>query len=306
MTALNLSRPIGVSAQMWRVNAALLPGIFALCFCFGPRVLLHVLVASMTAVSIEAVVMRLRGLPHAPPLRDGSVVLMGLILGCGVAPYASPLVTISATGVAVLVGKHVYGGLGNNLFNPAMVGYAFMLVCFPLESSQWRPAVDGVTGATVLAFSHTQFSLGYLRAEFMQAPAWPGMTPWPALGFALGGLGLVALRIVRYRIPVSMLLAFVVTSLVFFSMDPSTHLSPLTHLMSGSLVMAAFFVATDPVTSPVTPRGQLLFGAGIGVLVCLLRMYGAYPDGVAFAVLMMNCSAAWLDGVAQPYSRRIS
>lgn len=306
MTALNLPRPVGVSAQMWRVNAALLPGILALCFCFGPRVLMHVLVASVTAVSIEALVMRVRRLPQAPPLLDGSVVLLGLILGCGAAPYASPLVTISATGVAVLVGKHVYGGLGNNLFNPAMVGYAYMLVCFPLESSQWRPAVDGVTGATVLTFSKAQLSLGYLRAEFMQVPAWPGLTPWPALGFALGGLGLVALGIVRWRIPVSMLLAFAATALVFFTIDPSTHLPPLTHLLSGSLVMAAFFVATDPVTSPVTPRGQLLFGAGIGVLVYLLRVYGAYADGVAFAVLMMNVSAAWLDGVAQPYSRRIS
>lgn len=312
-----LPRPVSVARQMWCVVGAMVPGVVLLALDAGPRLLLHVLAAWFTAVAAEAGVLLLRRLPLRPPVTDGSVVVLAMLLGIGAAPFASPLVTICATLVAVLVGKHVYGGLGNNLFNPAMVGYAFMLVCFPLEATLWRVPVDGVSGATLLEFSRSEFALGYLREEFLSGWRYvgrgliadsggPALNPWPVLAFAAGGLYLMSVGIVRWRIPVSLLAAFTLTAMVYFAVDPSRQLPPITHVFSGSVVLAAFFVATDPVTSPVTPRGQLLFGAGVGILIYLLRVHGAFADGVAFAVLMMNASAAWLDGVAQPYSRRIS
>lgn len=315
-----LPRPASVANQMWHVVGAMVPGAACLVLAAGPRVMVHVLTAWAAAVMAEGCVLAMRRQPLRPPVVDGSVGVLAILIGIGAAPFASPLVTVCATLVAVLVGKHVYGGLGNNLFNPAMVGYAFMLVCFPLETTLWRAPVDGISGATLLEFSRSEFALGYLRDEFLQGFGFGGyvgrgrlanadaaaLNPWPALAFAVGGMYLLARGIIRWRIPAALLVAFTLTSVVYFAVDPSRQLPPLTHLLSGSVMLAAFFVATDPVTSPVTPRGQLLFGCGVGVLIYLLRVHGAFADGVAFAVLMMNASAAWLDGVAQPYSRRLT
>lgn len=304
-----LGRPVfRVGRQMRLVLAALVPGVVTASVIYGPRVPLHLAVALIAALGCEYLMTRARGTDPSVPIADGSVLVLAVLVATAIAPSASVLITVAAVGIGVVFGKHVYGGLGCNLFNPAMVGYAFVLACFPAELSNW-PVPDGSSGATLLEYARTQFALGYLREEVLAA-APVGIIgargqEIVALAFGIGGLALLATRTIHWRIPAATLSGFVIAATVAYALDPSRALGPLTHLFSGSIVLAAFFVATDPVSSPVTRRGQLLFGLGVGVLVYLVRVAGAYADGVAFAVLMMNASAPWLDGIGQPYSRRI-
>jgi len=296
--------------QMRAVLFAMVPGFAVSVAAFGPRVLIHLAVAIVAAMAFEYAMLKARRTDPSVPLADGSVLVLAAIVAVAVSPLASPLITLAGVAIGVVVGKHVYGGLGSNVFNPAMVGYAFVLACFPAELARWPVGIDGASGATLLEVARSQFALGFLKDEFL-AGAPVGRIgaighEWVALAFGAGGLALVVARVVDWRIPAATLAGFVVAAAIGEALDPSRSLGPLTHLASGSIVMAAFFVATDPVSSPVTRRGRVLFGLGVGVLIFLVRTEGSFADGVAFAVLMMNASAPWLDGIGQPYSRRIS
>jgi electron transport complex protein RnfD len=232
---------------------------------------------------------------------------------------------------AIVVAKHLYGGLGYNPFNPAMVGYVVLLISFPLEMSTW-PSVQGIaesgltisetarfvftetlptgisldalSGATPLDAVKTQLAMGRALDE-IGTGAMFGMVAgkgweWISLAFLGGGLWLVYTRTAAWQIPVAMLTSIAVLSLVFYLMDPQTHASPWFHLFSGATLYGAFFIATDPVSASTTPRGRLLYGAGIGVLTYVIRSVGGYPDGVAFAVLLMNITAPTIDYYTQP------
>jgi electron transport complex protein RnfD len=211
------------------------------------------------------------------------------------------------TAVAVLLAKHAYGGLGQNPFNPAMAGYAVLLVSFPLEMTQW-PAPDAgwdaITGATALDTLRTGLRESYTMQEIMAGPAFGRVGAsggeWVNLAALAGGLYLLARRVIRWHIPVAVLAGLAVPAALAHLFDPGAHAGAAFHLASGAAMLGAFFIATDPVSAATSDRGRLVFGAGIGLLTWIIRSWGGFPDGVAFAVLLMNLAVPLIDRYSVP------
>ena len=314
--------PSTAHVMRW-VIAATLPGLAVMTLYFGLGVLSNVLIAALWAVAAEALILRLRHRPIWPTLNDSSALLTGVLLGASLPP-ASPW-WLMGVGViaAVVVAKQLYGGLGHNPFNPAMVGYALLLVSFPTHMTLWAPpqplwpdslwpqilgsvpvsALDALSGATPLdAFKHKGDAV--LASEFWASSPLPEGTlnAWRniALAWLAGGVVLIVKRLISWHIPVAMLGSMTLLSALFYASDTSHFASPLFHLLTGATLFGAFFIATDPVSAATSRRGKLLYGAGIGVLVILIRNLGGYPDAVAFAVLLMNLCVPLLDIYSVP------
>lgn len=319
------------SGVMQQVLLACVPGIAVLCFYFGPGVLINLTLASLTAIGCEAAVLKLRQRPLPFYLKDCSALVTAVLLGIALPPYCPWWLVVVGTASAILLGKQLYGGLGYNPFNPAMVGYVILLISFPVEMTQWAsPApvlqnsdglpdlfssvrhaflatpLDGVTGATPLDLFKQ--NSGQLVTDFYQQNAlfsqgrlagagWE----WVNVAFLAGGLYLLGRKIFTWHTPVSMLATIALLSAVFYDGGSSNSGgSPLFHLFSGATMLGAFFIATDPVSSAVSTRGRLIYGAGIGALVYLIRVWGNYPDAVAFSVLLMNIAAPFIDYYTVP------
>ena len=319
---------------MLQVLAATLPGIILLTWFFGWGTLINILLAGSFALLIEAGILRLRQRPVAFYLNDGSALVTAWLLALALPPYAPWWLVLVATGFALIFGKHLYGGLGQNPFNPAMLGYAVVLVSFPVEMTSWpvwrgieglQPALsstlglldglqrvfapgslpaDGWATATALDIvkNNNSLTLDELRAA---EPALGSFASrgweWVALAWLAGGLFLIYKRIYSWHAPVGMLAALAVMSLLFWNGSGSgSNGSPLFHLLGGATMLGAFFIITDPVSGATSPRGRLLFGAGVGILVYVIRVWGNYPDAVAFAVLLMNLCAPTIDYYTAP------
>ncbi|MCI0590847.1 MAG: electron transport complex subunit RsxD [Gammaproteobacteria bacterium] len=325
------SEPHSVSSIMRQVLYALVPGIALYVWFFGFGIVINCLLATSVALVSEGIMLRLRKRPVTPFLTDGSAVVTAVLLALAMPPYAPWWVTSIAAIFAIVIAKHLYGGLGYNPFNPAMAGYALVLISFPAEMTTWplphmlsemRPGfidsamiifadqptgalkLDALTGATPLA--HVKSELGNMRmvSEAVGAPIF-GMLggkgwEWLSLGYLLGGVWLLYKKIIKWQIPVSMLAGLFIMAVVFYLSDPEIYLSPVFHLFSGATMLGAFFIATDPVTAATTPLGRIIFGAGIGILTYVIRAWAAYPDGLAFAVLLMNAAAPTIDHYTQP------
>ena len=317
-----------VGQVMRRVLYAMLPGIAALIWFFGWGVLINLVIATVMALAAETAMLAARGKPLALHLGDCSAVVTAWLLAVALPPLAPWWLTTIGVLSAIVVAKHLYGGLGYNPFNPAMIGYVVLLISFPREMSTWLiphgvgqtqvmtlvetlraifvgvPEVDGLTGATPLDVLRTQMGLGLSVAEIRNSPVFGLVSghgwEWAALGFLLGGLWLVYSRAADWRIPAGMLGGLAIISTVFYLINPQQYAPPWFHLWSGAAIFGAFFIATDPVTASATPRGRLIYGAGIGVLVYIIRAFGGYPDGVAFSVLLMNIAAPTIDLYTQP------
>lgn len=326
-----VAQPGSVSAIMGQVLLALGLGIAAYVAYFGPAILVSLMLASVTALAAEAFILRLRGYPVAPFLKDGSALVTAWLLALSMPPLAPWWLVVGGTLFAIVVAKHLYGGLGSNLFNPAMAGYALLLVSFPAQMTQW-PAVemlarahlglgdalhyalfgqlppgvtlDALTMATPLDTLKTQLKLGHTVNEVLQMPLYGHVAgrggEVVAAAYLAGGLFLLARRIITWHVPVALLSGLFAAALWFHVYDPDRYVAPWFHLLSGGAMLGAFFIATDPVTGPATPVGKLVFGAAIGVLVYLIRTFGGYPDGVAFAVLIMNMAVPLIDAYTQP------
>ncbi len=319
------------SQLMKQVLFALLPGAIASYWFFGWGVVVNLLLACLTAVAAEAAVTALRSRPVLNTLRDNSALVTGVLLALSVPPLAPWWMPVLGTIFAILIAKHLYGGLGFNPFNPAMVGYVVLLISFPLEMSQWPAAidaatpvlnfsgtvalvflgtlpdaisVDGLTMATALDYSKTQLRLGQTMAELSASPivGFFGARHWEwlSLMYLLGGLWLLYKKVINWHIPVAFLLSLALISAVFFMIDSDQFASPLFHLFSGGVMLGAFFIATDPITASTSNVGRLIYAAGIGLLVYVIRAWGGYPDGIAFAVLLMNLAAPTIDHFYQP------
>lgn len=313
---------------MLEVSAALIPGIAALVWQFGPAVLIQCAIAVVCAELAEAAVLRLRGRPLAPALGDCSAMLTGMLLAVSLPPLLPGWLTAFGALVAVVIGKQLYGGLGYNPFNPAMVGYAILLISFPRPMTAWLPPLelnpaplglaeawdaivsrelpaglgfDALTMATPLDATKTQLGLQRTLDEIpLASPLGGPHWRWVNLGFLLGGLWLLRRGRISWQIPAGFLGALFAASLIFFLGDPATHPTPLFHLFSGAAMLGGFFIATDPVSAATTPRGRLIYGAAIGLLVFVIRTWGGYPDGVAFAVLLLNLAAPTIDHYTRP------
>lgn len=331
MTSSHATTQTSVSSIMLKVGAALLPGIFVYVYIFGFAILINLFLASLTALAAEALMLRLRAYPIKPFLLDGSALVTALLLALSLPPLAPWWLIVLGTAFAIIVAKHLYGGLGNNLFNPAMVGFAVLMVSFPAQMTHWPaplslasahldlsdalqyvwngslPAglqVDAINMATPLDTLKTQLHQHLPVAEIMKMPVFDLRTgnssAWVSLMYLLGGLYLLRARVITWHIPTAFLGSlFVVASLFYFS-DAAHYAAPWFHLLSGGTLLCAFFIATDPVTGATTPRGKLLFGCGIGILTYVIRVLGGYPDGVAFAVLLMNAFVPLIDAYTQP------
>ncbi len=280
---------------LWWVNLALLPGIAVMVFTLGTAYLWQLAIAGALAVSIESACLLARGQSVRLAL-DGSAVVTALLIGISLPPGVSLWVLSLAVLGGVGLAKQLFGGLGHNLFNPAMVGYALVLVSFPAELAVW-PA-DAITGATPLdIISHRQSQTFTEAVSSEQFGNWGGLPwQWINLAFLAGGCVLLVLRLARWRVVAGVLLALGAAAALTYDAGSSlSNGSPLYHWFTGATMLTAFFVATDPVTHPQSTRGQWLFGALVGLLIFVIRAYGSYPDGAAFAVLLANAAAPSLD-----------
>ncbi len=333
MAFLKLSSPhtrgaTSTSGVMQAVLLATLPGLVALTVYFGPGTLLNVVLASVAALAFEAVALKLRKRPVMFFLKDCTALVTAVLLGLALPPYAPWWLVVLGIFFAIVVAKQLYGGMGYNPFNPAMVGYVVLLISFPLEMSQWAaPApvsgdlpgllaavqhkfmgtgLDGFTGATPLDLLKQNQGLLldalYQQEAIFAEGRWAGAGwEWVNIGFLLGGAFLLYKRIFSWHAPVAMLATLSLLSLMFYTGGSSASAgSPLFHWLSGGTMLGAFFILTDPVTSAVSKKGRLIFGAGAGILIFVIRVWGNYPDAIAFAVLLMNFAAPFIDYYTLP------
>jgi len=321
ITSPHAKGPSRTQRVMLLVLAATLPGVIVLTWLYGAGTLINMAWACAAALGFEAAILKLRQRPVGFFLRDGSVLVTAVLLALALPPYSPWWLTLIATGCAVVFGKQLYGGLGQNPFNPAMIGYVVVLISFPVEMTTWpvphsvglgaglqhilgiASLPDGWTQATALDVLKVNKSLTI--DELWSNPAFGHFggigSEVVNLAFLAGGLFLLHKRLFSWHAPVGMLAALVVMSLVFWNGSGSdSNGSPLFHLLSGATMLGAFFIVTDPVSSATSPRGRLIFGAGVGVLVYVIRAWGGYPDGVAFGVLLMNLAAPTIDYYTRP------
>lgn len=320
-----------VARVMREVLFALLPGILCAAWFFGWGVLVNIVLAATTCLAAEAVVLTMRGRAVRATLADNSALLTGVLLALCLPPLAPWWIPVLGSLFAIVIAKQLYGGLGYNPFNPAMIGYVVLLISYPRELTLWNPptgieaqhlnlsqtlalifsnslpvdtTIDALTMSTPLDATKTAIGLGQTLREIKSSPlfgSYGGIGwEWINLWFLIGGLYLLMRRIINWQIPAGMLGALILIALVFYASDTDAFPSPLFHLFSGAAMLGAFFIATDPVSASTTPRGRLLYGAGIGLIAYVIRTWGGYPDGVAFGVLLMNMAAPTIDYYTKP------
>ncbi|AMJ94487.1 electron transport complex subunit D [Alteromonas stellipolaris] len=325
---------------------AMVPGIIAQTVFFGWGTLIQAFLAVASALVFEGVILWLRKRPIERTLTDYSAILTGLLIAISIPPTLPWWMTITGVFFAIAVAKQVYGGLGFNIFNPAMIGYVVLLISFPAAMSLWLPpqhlasltpsfldsaaliftdfsttgydvtqlrtvaggVADGVTMATPLDTLKTDLTLGITYSESLLRPIFStGLFQsagagwgWVSLSYLLGGLWLVRLKVISWHIPGSMLASVAAFSLLLYMVDADHYASPLFHLINGAVIVGAFFIATDPVSASTTPKGRIIFGAAIGFWVVIIRVFGGYPDAIAFAVIIMNMVVPLIDYYTRP------
>jgi electron transport complex protein RnfD len=318
--------PQRTSIMMRWVIAMTIPGLIAQTVFFGWGNLHNVLWCSIIALVSEAIILKIRKRPLTFYLSDYSALVTGVLLGLALPPFAPWWIALIATTFAIIFAKHLYGGMGYNPFNPAMVGYALVLVSFPVAmTTNWAtpmslleqaPSIvetlakiwgetalpDAFTGATPLDTYKHEIAHS-LSAEVFEAPVFGSFYAlgweWVNLAFLAGGLVLLALKVIPWQTPVGVLLGLAVPAIVL-GWDADQSAPFMLHMLAGATMLSAFFIATDPVTSCTTARGRLVFGLGVGIFAYIIRRYGSYPDAFAFAVLLMNFAAPLIDVYTQP------
>ena len=312
---------------MGQVLLALLPGIAVYAWLIGPAILAQLGIATLTALLAEAAMLRLQKKPLMMFLGDGSATVTAWLLALAFPPLAPWWLVVVGTLFAIVVAKHLYGGLGQNPFNPAMIGFAVCIVSFPALMSQWppielqaslgeqlaqifggAPRVDAMSGATPLDALKTALKLGETQTSvatilsdtrtfgYLAGRGWE----WVGGAYLLGGLWLWQRRIIGWQPPFAFLAGITLPAALLWLMNPAQFANPLFHIFSGGTLLGAFFIVTDPVSGCTTPKGKLIFGCAAGLLAYLIRVFGGYPDGVAFAVLILNICVLLIDHYTQP------
>jgi electron transport complex protein RnfD len=329
-----LAPQVSVSSLMLQVLAALVPAAMAHVWYFGPGFILNLLVAAVFAAGGEALMLSLRSRKPESGLRDYSALVTAALLA-----FALPSLTpwwVTATGAlfAVIVAKHLYGGLGFNIFNPAMAGYVVILIAFPMHLNLWvAPRMGDLDYQTLTILETLRFTLTGSLPDAISFDAISRATPldvmksglnnartvdeiraipimgdfggrgWEWIGnfLAMGGLWLLVKKIIRWQIPVGVGLGLLVPATIMYIFEPGSQASPGFHLFGGATILCAFFIATDPVSAATSPKGRLIYGLGIGFLIYCVRRWGSYADGVAFAVLLMNMAVPAIDYLTRPH-----
>lgn len=316
---------------MGQVLIALIPGIVTMIYVFGWGILINLILAITTAVIMEAWILYLRHRPILPTLKDLSACVTAVLFALAIPPTLPWWITILGISFAILVVKHLYGGIGYNPFNPAMAGYVFLLISYPIYMTTWLPPLilnshslsfidtiiwlftghlpigielDAISAATPLEIMRAGLRMHKMVSEIRCNPLWGDLGgrgwEWVGIWYALGGLWLLRRKIITWHIPGAILGTLILISSVFYLLDSQCNPPPPFHIFSGGAILGAFFVATDPVTACTTPKGQLIYGAAIGLLIYIIRTWGGYPDAVAFSILLLNMAVPLIDHYTQP------
>jgi electron transport complex protein RnfD len=310
-----------IFGMMFMVCVALLPGVFFYVLYFGWGVIIQCILSVLFAIAVEWLMLKLRKRPVSLFLKDGSAMVTGLLFALSISPFAPWWVTFTGIFFAIAFAKHIYGGLGQNPFNPAMAGYVFILLCFPSFLNTWPVAegegftspsfteystiifqgmeqldtnFDAISGASPLNHMKSGLNQMAMVSElttssiygFMAGRGWEMVN----IGFLVGGILLLITGVTYVRLPLFTLGSFFLISTLFYIVDAETYASPIFHCFSGATMLAVFFIATDPVTAPSTFRGRMIYGSMIGFIAYIIRVWGGYPDGFAFAVLLANAA----------------
>ena len=307
---------LSVKKLMWGVVIAMLPAMLASFYYFGMGAIKVTLVAVGASMLFEYLITKFI-LKQEPQLQDGSAAITGILLAFNVPASLPVWIIVIGALMSIGVAKMSFGGLGKNPFNPALVGRVFLLISFPVQMTSW-PVVDkvfpmgldAVTGATPLGIVKEGLANGEPMADLMsKVPSYTqlflGQTGGSlgevsALLLLLGGIYMLVRKIITWQIPVSFLGSVIVFSGILWMINPNEYVNPLFHLVTGGLMLGVFFMATDMVTSPMTGKAQLIFGAGVGILTIIIRVWGAYPEGVSFAILIMNAVVPHLNNLIKP------
>ncbi|MDR0233744.1 MAG: RnfABCDGE type electron transport complex subunit D [Zoogloeaceae bacterium] len=322
-----LHRPVGIRRSMNLVLIALLPGILIYLALIAPALIAQIAIASVSALVFEALLLYWRDEPVHERLNDYSALVAAWLIALTFPPLSPWWLTVIGVFFAIVIAKQLYGGLGQNPFNPAMVAFAVCIVAFPALMSRWpvqgltlpftgqmeiifglAPHLDALTSATPLDAIRTA-----LRMEIQYDSVQELLTrqnlygtfagrgwEWVTAAYLGGGIFLLIMGVITWHIPLAFITGMSAIALIGWLVDPSRFADPIFHLFSGGSMLGAFFIATDPVSGCATPRGKLIFGAGAGCLAYLIRVFGSFPDGIAFAVLIMNLAAPLLDLYCQP------
>jgi len=301
---------------MFGVVIALLPALAAAVYYFGTGAIIVTLTSVLACVATEFLIQKYV-LKTKTSISDGSAVVTGLLLAFNVPSNLPLFIIVIGAVISIGVAKMTFGGLGNNPFNPALVGRVFLLISFPVQMTSWPvPSgfktgyTDAVTGATPLGIisegvkngesitalmdkvpSHMQLFYGYMGGS---------MGEIAAAALILGGIFMIWKKIITWHIPVAVLASAALFTGILWMADPTKYADPLFHLLTGGMMLGAIFMATDYVTSPMTPKGMIIYGTGIGVITVLIRTWGAYPEGVSFAILIMNALVPLLNMYIKP------
>jgi len=328
MALMNLSSPhhhslSKTSRLMAWVLLATLPGLAVQSYFYGYGTLINLIWASGLALGLEALVLGLRRRPIMIFLTDGSALVTAFLIALALPPFSPWWLTLIAVLFSIVFAKHLYGGLGNNPFNPAMVGYAICLIAFPVSMTQW-PAIeqtlsfgqqwqwfwmesidggiDAWTGATALdLMRHTNgLTLNEVALDNPQLGLSLSVSMWVNLAYLAGGIGLLAINAFTWHAPIAMLASLGFCAGLFHMGEPDLYPSASQHLLTGATMFSAFFIVTDPVSGATSRKGKVVFGIGVGILVFIIRTFGSYPDAFAFAILLMNLSAPLIDTYTRP------
>jgi len=322
-----------VASMMLQVLVALIPAALAHVWYFGPGFLFNLVVASTFCVGAEALMMRARGREPGIALADFSALVTAALLAFALPSLTPWWVTATGSLFAIAVAKHLYGGLGFNVFNPAMAGYVVILIAFPMDLNLWvAPRMGDIDYINLTVFQTLTFTLTGSLPEALTFDSISRATPldamqsglhnmrtyaeirtnpmmgdfggrgWEWIGnfFAFGGLWLLVKKIIRWQIPAGVFAGLLIPAGLMYIIAPGSNASPGFHLFSGATILCAFFIATDPVSAATSPKGRFIYGSGIGLLIFAIRKWGSYADGVAFAVLLMNMATPAIDYIARP------
>jgi len=298
---------------MLRVVYAMIPALLWSVFVFGIDALRVTAIAVVACMAFEYLIQKYM-LKVKPSVTDGSALVTGILLAFNVPTNLPSWIIIVGAFAAIAFAKMPFGGLGNNIFNPALVGRVFLLISFPVQMTSWpvtnQSGVDAVTGATPLGIIKEALNNGVPVSEIVSKLPTPSdlflgnmggsLGEISALLLILGGIYLLITKVITWHIPVSVIASAAILSGIFWQVNPDLYISPVYHVLSGGLMLGAIYMATDMVSSPMTPKGQIVFGIGIGVLTILIRLFGAYPEGISFAILIMNAMVPLLNRYIKP------
>jgi len=301
---------------MYDVLIALIPAFIVTLYVFGISALIMTSVAVISCILFEYLIQKYL-LKTSVTVGDGSALITGILLAFNL-PSSLPLwMVIIGSFVAIGIAKMSFGGLGYNIFNPALVGRVFLFISFPAQMSSWpvpvennMTLVDAISGETTLGIIKEGLMYGETMSALTQQI--PSMTElllgitsgsageMSALALILGGLYLLIRKVITWHIPVTILVTMAVFTGIFWLANPEQYANPLIHILSGGAVLGAFYMATDLVTSPMTKKGMVIFAVGIAVITVVIRLFGAYPEGISFAILIMNAFVPLINSYFKP------